>query len=295
MNHYGLARFGTASFKETNELRIRVWYGYCELFLNGARLTATYSLNFHPGDHLSLWAPGTPDARPEVRFSNLRVRPLAFGPPPGRKMPLERIEYFTERMADEPDNPLHRLDRADARFSVGKLAEAIDDYDQLLKANKDWQQVILKKGMAHADAGAYATAIEHYKRLLELPAIEEVHVTGNRFDSDGKWKQTLVRVPLYQVAALDRLAWLEATCQDAEFRNGKSAVEHAKQAIELSQKQNRECYLTLAAAYAEASNFAEARKVIKQAGQLAGKSQQALIAPIQAALDEKRPYREAAR
>jgi tetratricopeptide (TPR) repeat protein len=51
-------------------------------------------------------------------------------------------------------------------------------------------------------------------------------------------------------------AWQWATCPDAKFRDGKKAVESAKRAVELDPEPNN--MDTLAAAYAEAGDFAEA-------------------------------------
>ncbi len=53
-------------------------------------------------------------------------------------------------------------------------------------------------------------------------------------------------------------AWLWATCPDARYRDGKKAIESATMACKLSQWKETPFIDDLAAAYAEAGNFAEA-------------------------------------
>jgi tetratricopeptide (TPR) repeat protein len=68
-------------------------------------------------------------------------------------------------------------------------------------------------------------------------------------------------------AALSNLAWLLATSADASFRNGSEAVALAERAESVSSRSNN--YATvlriLAAAYAEAGRFAEAKDTAQKA------------------------------
>ncbi|HLJ92357.1 MAG TPA: tetratricopeptide repeat protein [Gemmataceae bacterium] len=56
------------------------------------------------------------------------------------------------------------------------------------------------------------------------------------------------------------LAWLQATCPEAEYRDGSAAVAHATRALELANGKRTEWFSVLAAAHAEAGNFEEAVK-----------------------------------
>ena len=59
-------------------------------------------------------------------------------------------------------------------------------------------------------------------------------------------------------------AWMLATCADAKFRDGKKAVELAKKALELASNPDGDFHHVLAAAHAEAGNFAEAVSVLEK-------------------------------
>jgi tetratricopeptide (TPR) repeat protein len=65
------------------------------------------------------------------------------------------------------------------------------------------------------------------------------------------------RSPKFPHASADR-AWLLATCPDAKYRNGREAVELAKEACEQDDWRDAKYIGTLAAAYAEAGDFDKA-------------------------------------
>jgi tetratricopeptide (TPR) repeat protein len=70
-------------------------------------------------------------------------------------------------------------------------------------------------------------------------------------------------------AAYNGRAWIWATCADVKFRDGPRAIESARRACELTSGSSKAtCLDTLAAAYAEAGNFAEAVKAQTKANDL---------------------------
>lgn len=58
--------------------------------------------------------------------------------------------------------------------------------------------------------------------------------------------------------AYKNLAWLMATCPETRYRDGATAVEHARRALELGGQKNAAWLDVLAAAHAEAGHYPEA-------------------------------------
>ena len=97
--------------------------------------------------------------------------------------------------------------------------------------------------IALEEKGNPAEAIQHYQKALELAPSS--------------------------IPTLTNLAWLLATSPDASLRNGLKAVQLAKQADRLVGGTNTIVLRTLAAAYAENGEFANAIKTARSAMQLA--------------------------
>jgi serine/threonine protein kinase/Tol biopolymer transport system component len=72
--------------------------------------------------------------------------------------------------------------------------------------------------------------------------------------------ESAIKIDPNHVSANNGIAWLKATCPDAQLRDGTVAIEKARKACELTSWKESACLDTLAAAYAEAGNFDEAAK-----------------------------------
>src|SRR5262249_15337709 len=70
--------------------------------------------------------------------------------------------------------------------------------------------------------------------------------------------EAALRLEPKNLAALNGLAWLLATCPDESVRDGERAVELARRACELSDWKDPGCLDTLAGGYAEAGDLARA-------------------------------------
>ena len=121
--------------------------------------------------------------------------------------------------------------------------------------------------------GRAKEAAKHYRRALEL---------------HSDWPEVL-----------NNLAWILATHEDPELRNGAEAIGLAERACELKNYKAPALLDTLAAAYAEAGQFGKAVETAEKAIELARAAKSEKLAQdIQSRLNlykSKRPYRTSAR
>jgi hypothetical protein len=94
------------------------------------------------------------------------------------------------------------------------------------------------------------------------PSIWHIHINQARILAQC---EELIRRYPDLIEAHERRAWILATCPDSRLRDGKLAVAEATRAAELTNAQEEgaviigeELFATLAAAYAEAGDFASA-------------------------------------
>ena len=123
-------------------------------------------------------------------------------------------------------------------------------------------------------------------------------MTGRLAEASGHFREA-VRLKPDRPAPLNDLAWILATCADADVRDASEAVELAERASELTGHKDAAILDTLAAAYAEAGRFDQAVTTARAAITLAGKVQaKELAEAIGKRLElyrQERPYREVLR
>jgi phosphatidylglycerol:prolipoprotein diacylglycerol transferase len=125
------------------------------------------------------------------------------------------------------------------RSSRQEIAEA----DRLLKSNPDSADALITRAQAHFTALEYAQAVDDLKAA--------------------------VRISPKDAVAINRLAWILATCPRTSVRDGAAAIENAKEACALTSSRNPEYLATLSAAEAESGDFKQAVDVQRQALRLA--------------------------
>jgi phosphatidylglycerol:prolipoprotein diacylglycerol transferase len=153
---------------------------------------------------------------------------------------------------------------------------AIAEADGMLESHPGSLEALIARSNAHYNKFDYGLAVDDLKTAL----------------------RDHPQSPL----ALNRLAWIEATCPQASVRDAKEALANAKQACALTSSRNPEYLATLSAAQAEAGDFKEAVETQKQALRLATSPSRTEEAPpavdvprmrqqLQAAV-ENRPFRD---
>jgi tetratricopeptide (TPR) repeat protein len=126
--------------------------------------------------------------------------------------------------------------RAGIWFQKGRFDESIADCNIIIKNNPQTAVAYRDRADAYYWKRDYKEAIKDYSKAVEI----------NQKDS----------------YAYNNLAWILATCKDANFRDGKSALVYAKKAVDLNPSKVN--LGTNAAACAENGMFDEAIKIMKK-------------------------------
>ncbi len=155
----------------------------------------------------------------------------------------EAITHFQEALQIKPGSASPQLNLGIAFFRKGNMDEAIVNFQKALQIKPDYAEAHYNLGNALSQKGKMAEAIGEYQQALQI----------NPAEPDAQ----------------NNLAWLLATCAEPSLRNGKQAVALAQKAIELTGGGNPLMLHTLAAAFAEVGQFAEATRTAQKAIELA--------------------------
>ena len=150
---------------------------------------------------------------------------------------------------------------------------AIADYAEAIAINPQYREAFNNRGNAHRNKRDYDLAIADYDAAIRInPKRGLYHRNrGNVLMDKRDYEKALasfneaIRLDPNDADANDSAAWLMASAPDAKLRNGKRAVELAQKACELTQWKNGSYVDTLAAAFAEAGDYAEAVRREQQA------------------------------
>jgi protein O-mannosyl-transferase len=155
--------------------------------------------------------------------------------------------------------------------------EAIDHLQEAVRLRPDYADAYFNLGSVLFQQGRIDQAIAQWQKALAIrPRDAEAHRNvaralrkqGNVKEAISEYEQALNIVPEDSVA-LNNLAWILATSSDASMRDGARAVTLAVKAVQASGGRDPNFVRTLAAARAEAGQFAEAVATAEAAKALA--------------------------
>ena len=191
----------------------------------------------------------------------------------------EALKIRSER-AETRNNPANALiynNLGNAMLRKGLPDDAIPYYNRALAIRPDYADGHYNLGCALLKKGEVNDAIAHWQKALAIkPNDGDVHTSlGNAFLRKGLVREAIthyeqaLEVAPQDALARNNLAWILATSSDASVRDGTKAVELAQQAVQLSSDGDPNFLRTLAAARAEAGQFAEAVATAEAAKALA--------------------------
>jgi Flp pilus assembly protein TadD len=155
--------------------------------------------------------------------------------------------------------------------------EAIDHLQEAARLRPDYADAYFNLGSVLFQRGRIDEAIAQWQKALAIrPRDAEAHRNvasalrkqGNMKEAIAEYEQALNIMPEDSVA-LNNLAWILATSSDASMRDGARAVTLAVKAVQASGGRDPNFVRTLAAARAEAGQFAEAVATAEAAKALA--------------------------
>jgi rhomboid protease GluP len=173
------------------------------------------------------------DERPHVLMGALYLREQQYD---------KAIQEYSEAVRLSPGAPEAQLELGMAYRMKGDLPKAQQAFEAALGKNPTTAEGQRLLADLYADQKLFAEAVQHYKQALQIePQNAESH---------------------------NNLAWLYATCEDPKWRDPRAALEHARQAVELTQWKEAGFIDTLAEANYANGSYQEAVRIQSLALQL---------------------------
>jgi len=165
---------------------------------------------------------------------------------------------------------------------AGRTEDAVVQFRRALDLRPGDSHIHLTLAMILAQANRVDEACDHFREAIRLrPGSAQTHaLLASVLSSAGKAREAVdeyrmsLKLQPEAVVVLNNLAWILATHPDAAIRNGREARELAKRACRID-PDNVQNLDTLAAAYAECGQFAEAIQTVEKAIDLAKRADKA--------------------
>ena len=166
----------------------------------------------------------------------------------------------------DPGDATARSNLGNAYLQAGRITEAIAEFGKALQIQPNDAATHNNLGSALLQRGSFSEAAAEFQKALQLtPNDAKAYYNlgncllqeGHSSEAAASYKQA-IKIQPDSVWALNSLAWLLATSSDNSLRNGNNALAMALQANQLTGGRNPLVLHTLAAAYAETGQFAQA-------------------------------------
>lgn len=179
---------------------------------------------------------------------------------------IKAIDDLAEAIRLEPKNAAAYHQRGMVWQAMENWDQALADFDQALQLNPKHIPSFSSRGFLWFQRKEPAKAIADFDQVIQLNPKAAVAYNNRGYNRQllQKYQEALadyeaaIRLAPKYVLAHQNKAWLLATCPEAAIRDGKQAVEAARTACELGQWKQWPDLKTLAAAYAESGDFAQA-------------------------------------
>jgi len=184
---------------------------------------------------------------------------------------------YRDALRINPDYAFAHNNLANLLAEDGKLDEAIRHYQQAVAADPKLEEAHRNLAILLRRTGDLNGAIRHLRAAVELEPgraetrldLGQILIAARRYgEAIETFRHGLEVVP-ENVGLGNALAWLLATCPEAQWRDGVQAVRISERVVAKTDRKRPDVLDTLAAAYAEVGRFDDAVRVAKEAVTLA--------------------------
>lgn len=186
-----------------------------------------------------------------------------------------------------PDTPALFNNRGMIRLALDKYNDALSDFSRAITLDSTYEEALINRGNVLRAFKRYDDSLNDFTAGIAVhpQSIKLLVGRAYTFSEMGNYHAAATDMAAaYRIGNIDsyvlnEYAWFLATCPDASVRDGKRAVKLATEAIGLSNVPIPGYYDTLAAAYAEAREFLNAKDAQMRAlylGEQAGLSKSQL-------------------
>jgi tetratricopeptide (TPR) repeat protein len=188
----------------------------------------------------------------------------------------EALQQYAAALQLDPDYADGHFNFGVALALTGKIDDAVAHFQEVVRLKPDSLEARTHLAELLIRQGKFDDAVAQLEEVLRRRPGPEVYrqlafariMQGKIEQAVDSLEQAIHLDPNFP-PALNDLAWLRATAPEARWRNGEEAVKLAEHACELTGSKQALFLGTLAAAYAEAGRFNDARKSAEQAVALA--------------------------
>jgi tetratricopeptide (TPR) repeat protein len=216
----------------------------------------------------------------------------------------ESVAQFEKAVELKPDFTAARASLGGALVKVGRLDEALIQLRRALEADPANASAHYSLGLALSRREDMEGAVTEWVKTLEFdPKYAEAHdrlgdalyAQGRTSEALAHWRESIALQP-NNASTLRRAAWALATSPDGRILNGGLALAYAVRALEISGGNDAQVLDTLAAAYAEKGQYANASLTARRAQARAVQDHQLALANEIAArialYESGEPYRD---
>ena len=210
----------------------------------------------------------------------------------------EAEQHFRTVLQMDPDYLNARRNLARLLVNQNRWADALPELTAGLRKDKpdpDFERAIAEALMRLGRTKEAIPHLEETARIKPAPdlylGIAQLQIQNGDMRGAVRNFEAALRLKPDMPETLCKVAWIEATTEDASIRNGRRAVECGERACNLTKFQVGPFVMALAAAYAEAGRFDDAMKTGEKARSIAERgNNQGLVQKLDAMLEDFRKH-----